>query len=161
MPETVSRIFMATLLFTFLISGCGCSDIKQASLEIHYYTLEYEPLPPDSDLPLPYILKIDQFQTSPLYDSNRIVFKSDEYKRDEYVYHKWRSHPGDLTSFFLTRDFSESGIFKATLYTDSVLPHTHVVTGVVEEFYQQVNEHNAEAVLSVVITLADDREHRA
>ncbi|MCG6910141.1 MAG: ABC-type transport auxiliary lipoprotein family protein [Deltaproteobacteria bacterium] len=161
MPETVLRIFMAMLLCAVLLGGHACTGIRQAPIDVHYYTLEYDPPQPEENAPLPYVLRIDRFQASPLYDSNRIVFKVKPFKRDEYVYHKWRAQPGDLASFFLMRDFEECALFKAALYEDSVLPCTHIVTGVVEEFYQEVDGKSAEAVLTVVITLIDNHEQNS
>jgi len=148
-----SAILLSVFIVPIMIMS-GCINTKHAPLEIHYYTLEYDPPPFVKANQLPYTVKIEQFQTSPLYDSNRIIFKKEDYTRDEYAYHKWRAHPGELVSFFLTRDFSETGRFQATLYYESNLPYTHLITGVVEDFYLQAGD-SGKAVLSITVNLVD------
>lgn len=149
-----SAIMLMAAVFLIMIIG-GCTNIKHAPLEIHYYTIEYDPPQPETSGPLPYVVKIEQFQTSPLYDSNRMMFKNEDFKRDEYTYHKWRALPGELVAYFLARDFSETDRFQAALYYESTLPCTHIITGVVEDFYLQAGNSN-EAVLSVSINLVDN-----
>jgi ABC-type uncharacterized transport system auxiliary subunit len=154
-----NKFSTATIIFTIItvlivVMG-GCINLKHAPLEIHYYTIEYDPPQALTAEPLPYVVKIEQFQTSPLYDSNRIIFKNEDFTRDEYTYHKWRAHPGELVSFFLARDFSETGRFQATLYYESILPPTHLITGVVEDFYLQAGS-SGKAVLSVAVNLVDN-----
>lgn len=150
--SSVTVIFL-TIIATLMMGGC--TNIKHAPLEINYYTIEYEPPQAVNASPLPYIVKIEQFQVSPLYDSNRIVIKNEDFTRDEFIYHKWRANPGELVSFFLARDFSETRSFQASLYYESSLPYTHIITGVVEDYYLQTGDTN-EAVLSVAINLVDN-----
>lgn len=149
-----SDILLITTAVLIMMLG-GCTNIKHAPLEIHYYTLEYEPPRPEKAAPLPHIVKIEQFQTSPLYDSNRIIYTNEDFTRDEYTYHKWRALPGELVAYFLARDFSESGRFQASLYYESTLPCTHVITGVVEDFYLQAGD-SGEAILSMTVNLVDN-----
>ena len=146
---------MLILIVVLSLAFTGCTNIKHAPLEIHYYPLEYDPPQSDTPPPLAHVVKIEQFQTSPLYDSNRMIFKDEEFKRDEYTYHKWRALPGELVAYFLARDFSETNRFQATLYYDSTLPSTHTITGVVEEFYLD-GGNSSEAVLSVAVNLIDN-----
>lgn len=137
------------VLLTFM---GGCTNLKHAPLDIHYYTLEYDPPQSTKAAPLPFTVKIDQFQTSPVYDSNRIIFKEVDYTRDEYTYHKWRALPGELVSFFMARDFADSGLFQSTLYYESGLAYTHLITGMVEDFYWQKGE-TSQAVLSLTVNV--------
>ena len=153
--SSVTVIFL-TIIATLMMGGC--TNLKQVPIESHYYTIEYDPPLPIKAEPLPYVVKIEQFQTSPLYNSNHIVFKNEDFTRDEYIYHKWRAHPGELVSFFLSRDFSETGHFQAALYYESSLPYTYLITGVVEDFYLQTGDFG-EAVLSVAMNLVDNTRH--
>lgn len=150
-----SPAILLSVIFVLTMIIGGCTNIKHAPLEIHYYTLEYDPPLPVETNPLPYTVKIEQFQSSPLYDSNRIIFKKEDFTRDEYTYHKWRAHPGELVSFYLARDFSETNRFQATLYYESNLPYTHLITGVVEDYYLQAG-NPGEAILSVAVNLVDN-----
>ena len=150
---STTAVFL-TVIATLMMVG-GCTNIKHAPLEIHYYTIEYDPPQAVNAPPLPYIVKIEQFQVSPLYDSNRIFIKNEDFTRDEFIYHKWSAHPGELVSFFLARDFSETRRFQASLYYESSLPYTHLITGVVEDYFLQAGGAN-EAVLSIAINLVDN-----
>jgi cholesterol transport system auxiliary component len=146
------KIHVAAIIVFVLLAGC--LNIKQPSPKVDYYTLEYE-LPAAKPSPsLPFILKIEPFATSPVYDSNRILYREKEFKRSEYAYHKWRAVPGDLTTAFLARDFAASSLFKAIIQSETVPEYSHLLTGKVEEFYQRSGNDHWEAVLSVNITLS-------
>ena len=143
------------VIFLILFIAGGCTNFKHASLYSHYDTLEYDPPLPFKAPPLPYTLKVEQFQNSPIYDSNRIIFKKGDYSRDEFAYHKWRALPGELVSYYLARDFAESGRFHSTLYYESGLAYTHLITGMVEDFYWLAGD-SAEAVLSIFVNLVEN-----
>ena len=81
-------------LFCFLISVSACLNLKQPRNKIDYYILEYAPPRLTKPEPLPVIIKIDRFSAAPLYNTNRIVFRDKSFKRDAYVYHRWRVNPG-------------------------------------------------------------------
>jgi len=153
--KTPSSAVVLIVIAVFIMIIGGCTNIKHAPLEIHYYTLEYDPPQPETSGHLPYIIKIEQFQTSPLYDSTRMIFKNEDFKRDEYTYHKWRALPGEFVAYFIARDFSETDRFQAALFYESTLPYTHIVTGVVEDFYLQAG-NSSEAILSVSVNLVDN-----
>ena len=132
----------------------GCLNIKQPSPKIDYYTLEYDPPAANASTTLPFIIKLETFSTSPVYDSNRILYREKEFKRSEYTYHKWRAVPGDLTATFLARDFAASNLFKAIIHSETVAEYSHLLTGNIEEFYQRSENDYWEAILSVSITLS-------
>ena len=99
-----------------------------------------------------------KFQTAPLYDVNRIIFKTGAYRRDAYHYHKWRTKPGDLITSFLVRDLQKSSLFKAVFAFDNRLPSSHIITGTVDEIFEEDGEDVWKAILSVSITLMKENE---
>lgn len=137
-----------------LVFFTGCISVKQPPPKIDYYTLEYAPPVVAKAHVLPYVLKLEPFATSPVYDSNKILYKDKAFKRSEYAYHKWRAVPGDLTAAFLARDFVAASLFKAVIFSEIVPRYSHVLTGKVEEFYQESAIDHWEAVLTVNVTLA-------
>jgi cholesterol transport system auxiliary component len=145
-------LIVSTLLSMIVV---GCASMQHAPPEIHYYTLEYDPPRPAKDGVLPYVVKVEQFQASPLHDSNRMVFKDEDFTRDAYIYRKWLAQPGELVAFFLARDFSASGRFQAALHYESNLPYTHLITGMVEDFYLQARD-SGEALLTMTVNLVDN-----
>jgi ABC-type uncharacterized transport system auxiliary subunit len=145
-------------LFIILFIAAACLGPKKPDRKIDYYTLEYEPPKIDELAPLPFVLRINRFQVAPLYNSNRIVFSEKQFRRDVYIYHKWRANPGDLVTYFLTRDLKQSSIFNAVFAIESTLSHTHLIEGTVEEFFEHDGKDSWEAVLGISITLIATNE---
>ena len=149
----ISFLFLGlSLLF------CACLNLKQPRDKIEFYTLEYQP-PQLTDLkPLPFVIRLEPFSVAPTYDTTRIIYRDQSFKRDAYAYYKWRDNPGDLITYFLTRDIRHSGLFKAVLPFDSRSASSHLLEGTVDEFFEWDTEANWKAVLSVSITLMVDTE---
>jgi ABC-type uncharacterized transport system auxiliary subunit len=143
----VSLMVILMLLF-------GCFSLKQAEQPVEYYTLEYDPPDTRETSILPFIIKFEPFSTSPVYDSNRISYKEQKFKRREYAYHKWRAVPGELVTAFLARDFARSSLFRAIILSESVPEYSYLISGQVEEFYQQSENVPWDAVLSIHVTLS-------
>jgi ABC-type uncharacterized transport system auxiliary subunit len=145
-------------IIIFLIASvliCGCFNVKQSPQKIDYYTLEYTPPLVHYDAPLPHVLKMVSFQVSPVYDADKFLFRDNAFKRNEYFHHRWRTNPGDLITTYLVRDFSQAALFKAVISSEALPTYSHVITGTVEEFFQQKAQQESMAVLSVNITLTD------
>jgi ABC-type uncharacterized transport system auxiliary subunit len=146
------------ILIIFLISSGGCVTLKQPNMKIEHYTLEYDALLPVTNTnlnPVQAALKVERFSIAPVYNTSRIVYRDQEFKRSSYFYHKWKSNPADLVSYFLTRDIRESGLFTAVNVPDSKITHTHIVEGLVDEFLEWDSKDKWEAVLSMNVTLLD------
>ena len=150
--------FTIFILITFSIVSGGCVTLKQPYKKVEYYTLEYDvpDLIEKADFgPVRAVLKVERFSIAPDLNSNRIVYRDQEFKRSSYFYHKWKTNPTDLVSYSLTRDIRESGLFKAVNVPDSKVPHTHIVEGLIDEFLEWDSKDKWEAVLSINITLLD------
>mgnify|MGYP006415398713 FL=1 len=142
----------------FLISSGGCVTLKQPNMKVEHYTLEYDALRQvtNTDLdPVRAALKIERFSIAPVYNTSRIIYRDQEFKRSSYFYHKWKSNPADLVTYFLTRDIRESGLYTAVNVPDSKITHTHIVEGVIDEFLEWDSKDKWEAVLSMNVTLLD------
>jgi ABC-type uncharacterized transport system auxiliary subunit len=144
-------------ILLFCLSACliiaGCIDLKQPKNKVQYYTLEYSSPDITGLKPLPVTLKIERFTEAPAYNTNRIIYGKQSFKRDEYFYYKWRSNPADLVTYFLSRDMRESGLFKAVLPQSSGFPFSYLLEGSVDEFFELDVAENWNAVLSLTITL--------
>jgi len=148
-------------IFLFLlipIAFGACLNLKQPSNKIEFYTLEYDPPPLDKLKTLPCVIRLERFSVAPEYNSDRIIYRDTSFKRDSYVYFRWRANPGDLVSSFLSRDIKQSGFFKAVLPYDSRLPSSYLLEGSVDEFFEWDAEEKWEAVLSVSITFMAENE---
>lgn len=145
------------LLGISLLSG-GCLNLKQPSHKIEFYTLEYDPPKIAHFKPLPFVIRLERFSAAPEYNSNRIIYRDKSFKRDAYVYYRWRTNPGDLVTSSLSRDIKQSGLFKAILSYDSRLPSSYLLEGSVDEFFEWDAEERWEAILSISITLMAENE---
>ena len=148
-------VWIMTLLFLLLGS---CSSMKQPSLKIDHYTLEYVS-PKPGDMPqLPVILKVGRFSVAPLYDTRQIVYRDRSFKRETYAYHRWRAHPAELVTDFLARDLRQAGLFKAVTQEESTVSPTHILEGSLDEFFEWDTEQAWKAVLTVTVTLIKAKE---
>lgn len=150
------RILILCLGLPLLLGAC--LNLKQPSKKIAFYTLEYDP-PQIADLePLPLVLRMERFSIAPTYNTNLIIYRDSSFKRDSYVYHKWRTNPGALVPHFLSRDIRQSGLFEAVLHHESRFPFSYMLEGSVDEFFEWDLEETWNAVLSVSITLMAENE---
>jgi len=153
--------YIAIIVFVLSLAFNGCVQLKQPNTKFEYYTLEYDALSPDkppvSDRKST-ILKIKYFSTAPIYNTDRIIYSDQQFKRTPYFYHKWKVKPAEFVTYFLSRDLKESGLFEAVLPPASGSLHTHTVEGTVDEFLESDSYDSWEAVLSISITLQVARE---
>lgn len=131
----------------------ACVSLKQPSNKIGYYTLEYDPPQITGYKALPIVIRIEHFTVAPTYNTNRIIYKDESFKRNAYVYHKWSDNPGNLCAHFLSRDIQQSGLFKAVLQCNSEFPPSYMIEGSVDEFFEWDTKENWNAVLSLSVTL--------
>ena len=152
---------MNRLMIFFLIMVIffgGCVSTQNPAAKINYYTLEYDS-PALKDLPtLPFVLRVERFNVTPLYNSHKIIYSDQPFRRNEYGYHKWRANPGDLVTYFLARDLRHSALFKGISVMESRMSYSYAITGAVDEFYELDSKQTWEAVLAFTITLTRENE---
>jgi hypothetical protein len=88
-PSGVKRFIAFALV---LISGFACSSFKQPAQQTDYYTLEYESPRVQGITPLPFVLKIERFSVSPLYNTVQIIYRDQAFRREAYPYENWRAN---------------------------------------------------------------------
>jgi len=147
------------ILLGLTLSLTGCLNLKQPKSEIAYYTLEYETAPAANHLALlNEVIRVKQFSVSPVYNSNRIIYRDKSFKRQAYAYYKWRANPADLVTYYLRRDMQTSGRFKAVVSRNSSFPVSCLLEGTVDDFLESDGEKTWEAVLAVSVALMDENE---
>lgn len=147
------------LIILSALLACGCLNLtQQPNKKISYYTLEYDPPETANLKSLPFVIYIERFNVAPLYDSNRIIYSQKKFKRNAYIYHKWMANPGDLASYYLTRDIKRSSLFSTAFSSNSSYSSTHIINGTVDEFFEQDDDKVWKAVLSINITLMSKDE---
>jgi len=155
-------VFLRTLwlsgLAGLLVFWAGCAGSGQPSLKVDYYGLEYNLPSMGEGAVLAYVIEVKRFTVSPLLNSERIIYRDKAYRRNEYVYHRWRANPADLVTFYLARDLRDSGRFSGVFALGGALAPTHFLEGAVEGFHEEDGPDGWEGVLSVSITLLDRLE---
>lgn len=149
------------IIMIFSAVSVGCVTLKQPSLKIEYYTLEYDSLHPAANTgldPVQAVLRVERFGIAPAYNTSRITYREHEFKRTSYFYHKWKTNPSDMATYFFSRDLRASGLFKAVVMPGSNTPHTHIVEGFIDEFLEWDSKDKWEAVLGMSVTLLDAGE---
>ncbi len=145
----------AFLFLVFFIPGCV--GINPPAGDVHYYALEYEPAPKTGRPSIPETIRVDQLQVAPLYDTDRMVYREKAYQRGQYLYHRWRSNPRDMVTYYITRDMAQSGLFKGVFSDRSLYPAGYRLTGTVLDFCEY-DENEWYALLSLDMVLMNATE---
>ena len=144
----------ASILFLgFTLLLCACVPSNKPRSKIEFYTLEYDLSKKAALKSIPIVIRIERFSVAPMYNTTRMIYRDSSFKRSAYVLHKWRANPGNLVTYFLSRDIKHSGLFKAVLPHDSGFPSSYVLEGSVDEFFEWDSVKDWKAVLSLAITL--------
>jgi cholesterol transport system auxiliary component len=101
---------------------------------------------------------VELFSVSPIYNTRKIIYRDDAYKRAAYDYHKWQANPAEFVTYFLARDMRQSGLFKAVVTRNYRFPHTYMLGGSVDEFLESDMQAGCQADLSLNIVLMSENE---
>jgi cholesterol transport system auxiliary component len=139
------------ILFSLFFSACV--GLNKPSPTITQYTLQYDPPAKSQGNTLPVVLKVERFQVAPEFNTFQMVYGESAFERNVYHYHQWRSNPGDLVNYALMRDLRNSGSFSGVLPRESPIRPTHILEGMVDQFYEKDGSNTCHAVLTMGITL--------
>lgn len=146
---------MASLFIVFI--SPACMDLKQPSLDMQYYTLEYEAPALATREILPHIIKIENFNAAPLYNTTGIIYKDRAFKRGTYPYHKWMTNPSYIVTYLLGRDLKKAGMFKGVIMPGERNKEVSFrLAGIIDEFHELDNGREYYGVLTVSITLTPE-----
>lgn len=156
--RSFSNLYFAILFICVLVSLGGCAMFGSSSSKTDYYTLEYAPPKLAALNALPFIIKIERFYASPLYSSEKISYRKNDFQTDDYNYNRWETNPANLIAYFLFRDIKQSGLFRGVFSHDTGFAATHSISGTVDEFFEDDRGKAWEAVLSLDIVLMAENE---
>jgi len=152
------KAFNISIILLILFSITGCMKLSMGNKNISFYSLEYDPPQLESAPSLSAIIRIERFRVFPLYDSTKMIYREKAFKRDAYIFHKWWANPPDLVSYFLARDFRQSERFNAVFSPDQSFPASHLIDGMIEEFFEEDDVNAWYAILSLNISLIKEKE---
>jgi ABC-type uncharacterized transport system auxiliary subunit len=148
-------LFIAGLFFISI--SPACIDLKQPSLNMQYYTLEYEAPSFTEHEALPFIIKVENFNAAPIYNTTAIIYKETTFKRASYPYHKWMTSPADIVTYMLGRDLKWAGRFKGVIMPGERNKEvTFRIAGIVDEFHELDKGGEQYGVLTVSITITPE-----
>ena len=157
MQYYTTRSGMRRAALALIMAGCcalgACVGLRQPAHKISHYTFEYAPPAVEGLERLAVSLRIERFTTAAPYNSSVLVYRDASFKREEYVYHKWRAHPGDIVACCLGRDLQQAGFLQGVFLYGSSFAAPLELEGSVEEFVAWESESGWEAVLGITVTV--------
>lgn len=151
------RIMLKFLRISLILCACltlsACFNMAQPPPRIDHYTLEYPPPQVTAGNPVGGSIRLARFRVVPQYNAMRFLYRSSEFQRRSDEYHRWRSQPGDMVTFFLARDFRQSGLFGGIFVDDTRADTACRIEGIVEEIYEDDAGQDRAAVLTITVTL--------
>ena len=146
-------------VFCACVSLSACLNLSQPARRVDLYTLEYAPPEISAGRPADAWIRLQRFYSPPQNDSTRIYYRSAKFQRNPYEYHRWRTHPGDMVTYFLARDMRHCGLFGGIFVGSTRAAAPYRLEGAVDEIFEDDAEQQSAAVLAVTVTLlADDTE---
>jgi ABC-type uncharacterized transport system auxiliary subunit len=139
---------------------CGCAGKQKHRQTVEFYNLHYAPPGPVTQSPQPVIISIERFKAAPPYNSTRIIYSKNDFMQNKYYYHQWIMNPDEMVTHLMARDLRESNIAQAILVSESSFA-AYQLNGTVDEFFEQDQENQWNAVLSITITLTKKNESDA
>jgi ABC-type uncharacterized transport system auxiliary subunit len=152
-----NRVNILLCIILIFIAIPGCTSSGKRSYEIQNYILDY-PAPALENLAkLDSTIRFNRFTIAAAYNTQNMIFRSDNYSLDFFSYNRWAVNPADMVADILLRDMQTSGLFHAVLPRYSVEETNFLLEGGVGEFFLQVEKNRKLAVISLEITLKDSR----
>jgi ABC-type uncharacterized transport system auxiliary subunit len=151
--RTINRFFIAVTAFAFFLSGCSITSSKPP-YAVQLYMLEYH-LDPAIGSSISRTLKIDRFAVAQIFNNTTMLRRPGSYQIEPYNYHRWRTNPGDMVTDFISRDFKETGLFKAVFTYRQQEETDFVLEGNVTEFLLSNDGSRWQVLLSIDVSLLD------
>lgn len=152
-PFRLKRNLLRLCLLAALGGTTACAGLDRPMPKIEYYTLEYDPPRFDGLAPIPAVIELEPLNARAQYSSNRIIYRDGPFRRDAYVYARWRDDPGDLVGYFLGRDLKASRLFEAILTEPTGVAAPYRIKGTVDDFFEWDGKDSRFAVFAVNVTL--------
>ena len=153
MKYMTARNAVSGLILAAIFAIMGCIGHQAPKKPVTFYQLEYASQAPHfAEAPLPFVIRVEPFQPTELYGSQRIVYKEKQYITSQYNYHQWITPPDRMVPEFLARDLRQADIVQA-VFLNGGEAATHRLVGSLTAFYENDQEAQWEAVAGISIAL--------
>jgi ABC-type uncharacterized transport system auxiliary subunit len=136
----------------------GCFSRNKAPYLVEQYTVDYPPPSAAGLSALDTSIGIARFSVAHSFNTRAMVYKQDPYRVSTHNYSRWRVNPGDMVSDYLLRDFRAAAVFGPVFSSHDTEKTRFVLEGGIDEFAEIADAGGHQAVLSLTITLLDEKE---
>ena len=104
-----SKFYLLSILLMIVFNGCF-SRVP----ETHYYLIDYplEAKPQQAEPVHKITIGVERFQTTPLYNDERIVYRDSPYEGRYYHYHRWITPPDQMITQKVIEQLNNSNLFE-------------------------------------------------
>lgn len=152
-------IFPFLIICFFVLQGCANNG--KPRYEVENYLLDYPAPTFENKVQLDTIIKVHRFTIASAYNTQNMIFRTDDYTLDFFNYNRWAVNPADMTADILLRDMQASGLFRAVFSRYTVEETRFLLQGGINDFFLRIGKNGKVAVISMEITLKDSLRQEA
>lgn len=146
-------------LVMIALAAAGCLNLNKSYPEKRSFVLDVGTPSQETVSNGTIVLKINKFRVSPLFAGRAMVYRIADLQYESDFYDEWFVAPGALIMQQLQNWLTQSGRFQLVLLgTDHIEP-THVLEGIVTEFYGDFR-NSPRAVLGMELRLLEGSNER-
>jgi len=152
-------IFPFLIICFFVLQGCATSG--KPRYEVENYLLDYPAPIFENKVQLDTTIRIYRFTIASAYNTQNMIFRTDDYTLDFFNYNRWAVNPADMTADIILRDMQASGLFRAVFSRYTVEETRFLLQGGINDFFLRIGKNGKVAVISMEITLKDSLRQEA
>ena len=154
-----SRRIICFFFFFLVIQACSIGG--KPNYEIEYYILDYQAPVFEKQAQLDVTIRVNRFTIASAYNTQNMIFRTDNYSLDFFNYNRWAINPADMVADNLLRDMQARGLFHAVFSRYTVEDADFILEGGIGEFSLHIGKNNKIAVISLEITLKNSNQVEA
>ena len=158
-PRKIYSLIICFIFFFLVIQACSVGG--KPKYEIENYILDYQAPTLEKQAQLDGTIRINRFTIDSAYNTQNMIFRTDNYSLDFFNYNRWAVNPADMVADNLLRDMQASGLFHAVFSRYTLEEANFLLQGGIGEFFLRVEKNSKIAVISLEITLKDSRQLEA
>lgn len=159
-PKKIYSLIIICFIFFFLLIQ-ACSIGGRPRYEIENYILDYQSPTSEKQTQLDKTIRFDRFTITSAYNTQNMIFRTDNYSLDFFNYNRWAVNPTDMVADDLLRDMQASGFFHAVFSRYTAEEANFLLQGGIGEFFLRVEKNSKIAVISLEITLKNSNQVEA
>ena len=147
-------VFLPFIVICFFVFQ-GCANSGKPRYDVENYILDYTAPTFENKVQLDTTIGINRFTIASAYNTQNMIFRTDDYALDFFNYNRWAVNPADMTADTLLRDMQASGLFRAVFSRYTVEDTRFLLQGGINDFFLRIGKNGKVAVISMEITLKD------